>query len=194
MIQLQSLEGVTNAHVTERLEQIRSILRDAISGAEDAIKRATADMLALEAQINNDAVNLVYTAKCAADITLLDTAQKAFGKFITTIRNADPSLKIFGIKVIDLSTNEVQITNPDIAYTSTRSAVMTLLDKTITDDSKAYDILSAYQNLEISAKFNSCYYNGQASQVIWIEEINELERLSLPWTAGVKPDINYIRR
>jgi hypothetical protein len=60
LIQLQALEAQGNYDVQQRLEQIRSILHDAIGGTQDTIALATKNMLALEGQINADAVSLSW--------------------------------------------------------------------------------------------------------------------------------------
>src|SRR5260221_6333085 len=54
IIQLNQFEGVANSHVKERLEQIRSILHDAIGGTDEAIKKAMAAMRDIERQVNID--------------------------------------------------------------------------------------------------------------------------------------------
>ncbi len=82
MIQLRSLEGVANSHATERLEQIRSIVKDAIDGSYDEVQKSIKSMRELDKQVNKDAMNLVYNVKCASDITFMDTAQKSFAGLI----------------------------------------------------------------------------------------------------------------
>jgi len=116
---------------------------------------------------------------------------EAFAGLVTTLKKADPFLNILGVNVVDLSTSGVQITDQDKAYISTKDAVMTKLRSEVSDKSKAYDILSAYQNLEKSATYNRCYYKDQIGNTIWAEEANEQERLSIPWVTIVEPDINF---
>ena len=191
MIQLEDLEGVTNGHVAERLEQVRSILKDAINGTDAEIQKAVSAMNDLEAQVNNDANNLIYNAQCVVDVTLLNTAQQSFAGLISTLSKADPAINLLGIKLIDVSTNQVQIDTPDDAYRSTKQAAMKALEKATTDNSNAFDILSTYQNLEAAAKFTRCYYKNSSEELIFTHEVNDLERLSLPWVTVVHPDINY---
>jgi hypothetical protein len=121
----------------------------------------------------------------------MDTAQKSFAGLISTLSKADPSIVILGIKIIDLKTNNVEISYPDQAYISTKAAALSELEKTTSDASPAYDILSVYQNLEIAAKYNRCYYRGQVNETVWAEEANEMERISMPWVSVVQPDINF---
>jgi hypothetical protein len=192
MIQLQQLEGIANAHVRERLEQVRSILRDAINGSQEVIAKATQSMLDVEKQVNSDAANLLYNVKCVTDVTLLNTAPRSFAELISTLKKADPGIKIFGIKIVNLGTNDVQILKPDEAYGSTKKEALRKLEKDVTDSSKANDIFSTYQNLELSAKFTACSYKGQAAEQDYIQDANEFERRSIPWRTVVLSDKDYI--
>jgi hypothetical protein len=191
MIQLTQLEGVANSHVEQRLEQLRTIVQGAIDGTDAELQKAKTAMSDLEKQVDADANQLIYNNKCAVDETLMSTSQKAFAGLVTTLKKTNPSLNILGVKIVDLSTNDVQITDPDKAYISTKDAVMTKLRSDVSDKSKAYDILSAYQNLAKSATYNRCYYKDQIDNTIWAEEANEQERLSIPWVTIVEPDINF---
>jgi hypothetical protein len=185
--QLNALESKTTYDVQQRLEQIRSILHDAIDGTQAIIADATKRMLELEASINADAIKLIYRAQCATEVVLLDQAQRSFIQLISDLKKADPGVTILGIRVLDLKVNDVKIDYPDQAYISTKKAVLDALGKAVSDKSKAYEILSAYQNLERAAVFTRCYYIDQALNTRWVEEANELERLSLPWVIVVKP-------
>lgn len=148
-------------------------------------------MRELETKVNIDANNLIYNAQCAVDVTLLSTAQKSFAGLITNLNKADPAIRIFGLNVIDLHTNNIDITDPDTAYRSARTLAVDNLEKNITDRSRAYDILSTYQNLEKIAQYNRCYYRNQNSEYLWTEQVNDLERLSAPWVTVIEPDIIY---
>jgi hypothetical protein len=187
MLQLKELEKQVNYDATARLEQIRSIVQEALRGSEAAIERAERAMLTLEQQINQDAINLLFRAQCAVEVALMDQAQRAFAAFIGNLIKADPSVKILGIKVIDLGANNIQITDPDQAYISSKSAALTALNQNQKDNSRAYSILSVYQNLERGARFTRCAYMGQGLEWRWVKEINELELLSLPWLTVVEP-------
>ena len=187
MAQLSILESQTNYDVQQRLEQIRSIVRDALDGTQAIIDDATTRMLALEAQINADAIKLIYRAQCATEVVLNDQLQRSFAQLISNLKKANPGVTILGIRVIDLDVSDIKIDYPDQAYISTRAAVLDSLKKTVTDKSKAYDILSSYQNLERAARFTRCYYIDQSLDTRWVAEVNELERLSLPWVLAVQP-------
>jgi len=62
MIQLQAIEQQTNYDAEQRIEQVRSILKEAIGGTQKAVDDAIDKMKLLETQVNNDAVNLIYRA------------------------------------------------------------------------------------------------------------------------------------
>jgi hypothetical protein len=187
LAQLGVLESKTDYDVQQRLEQIRSIVHDALDGAHALVADATKRMLALEAQINADAIRLIYRAQCAVEVVLMDQFQRSFVQLISNLKKADPSITILGVRIINLDVSDIKIDYPDQAYISTKAAILAALQKSVRDDSKAYNILSAYQNLERAASFTRCYYIDQALETRWVQEVNELERLSLPWVLVVQP-------
>lgn len=194
LIQLQQLEGVVNYDTKERLEQIRSILKDAMQGGDAIIKRATSSALEIEGKINDDAVRLIYNAKCAVDVTLKNTAQEAMAGLLNQVSKARPAVKFLGVTIVNYSSKEVKIDNPNDAYASAKSNIISVLNENLESHSPASRIFFAYQNLQAAAKYALCYYivnNGPAGQKIWVQEINELERLMVPWTVVLIPDINY---
>jgi hypothetical protein len=188
MRQLSELEGKANYDVKERLEQLRGIVQQAIAGGQATIDKAVAAMNQLENQVNKDAIDLLYRTRCLAEIALMDQAQRSFAMFISNLIRANPGVKILGINVVNISVEPVTITDPDIAYISTKSAVLEKL-KDIKEDTPAYSILSAYQNLERGAISARCIYLGQGLDVRWVKEVNELERLSAPWITVVEPSM-----
>lgn len=187
LAQLNALEKSANKHVEERLEQIRSIVKDALKGGQEAIDKAVVEMNRLETQINKDAIEFLYRAQCLAEKGLMDQAQRAFSTFIENFIKADPKIVLFGIKIVSASAEPIVITDPDKAYFSTKAAVIARLNKDTSDNSLAYDMLSAYQNLERGAMFTRCHYLGQSLDVKFVREVNELERLSKPWVTVVDP-------
>src|ERR1700744_2651333 len=90
LIQLTALESVANNDVKARLEQIRSIVTDALSGQRALIDQAVLNMNQLEASINRDAVNLLYRAQCAAEVAATTTSQRLFASLISNLRKSDP--------------------------------------------------------------------------------------------------------
>jgi hypothetical protein len=196
LIQLHQLESVANYDVKERLEQIRSILKDAIDGSDAVIATATRAMLEIEGRINEDALKLIYSAKCAADVTLKNTAEESLASLLNQVSAARPSVRFLGITIIDLTTRKLSITNPNVAYQSAKQQTLETLNSSdgLNDKSAASRIFFAYQSLQAAAKYALCYYtlnNGPAGQKLWVEEVNDMERLLTPWTVVLLPDINF---
>lgn len=190
LIQLAQLESKIDFDAYERLEQIRSILQGVVVGVKSTIDEATQKMLELEKQVNADALKLVYRAECTADKILNDQMQRAFAQFISNFRKAHPGVSILGIRVVSATTDEIEIVDANTSYMTMKAAVMKALNDEIKDDSKAARILYAYQNLEKAARFARCIYIDQpASNVSFTWEINEWERLSLPWVSIIMPQM-----
>ena len=186
LIQLRELERDANSDVRERLEQIRSIVREALSGADGAIAKALAAMLELEARTNQDALRLIYRAQCSVS-DLQTQFRETLARMIVDLKNANPGVDIFGYRAISTGINGIVIENPDQAYRSTRDATLAALNKKLTDKSDAYEILSTYQNLIRAAQFARCHYIGEGLEARLFEQINEWRRLSEPWVSTVKP-------
>jgi hypothetical protein len=179
--QLKDLEHVANYDMKNRIEQIRNVVNEAISGEHGAITHATESMLQIENQVNADAINLLYRASCAAHTLLMGDLQQSFAGIIKTLKKANPELYIGGIKILNSKIMDVEIEDPDKAYISTRDAALQHLDKSIENNSSAYEILSTYQNLIHIAKLTRCYYIDQSLATKFDQEVNKLEILSLPW-------------
>jgi hypothetical protein len=189
MIQLQKLENVTAAHVEQRLEQIRSIIKDATVGTQATIDLATIDMLILEGQVNADAVNLIYRTECAANTILNYQLQKSFANFISTLKKADPALAFAGVRFLNIDMNEVTIDEPNNAYASAKAAALTALNR-MDDNSSAYKIVFIYQNLGAAAMYARCHYiDDRAAQIFFTMEANDWERRAAPWIAVARPEV-----
>lgn len=183
--QLNVLERQINYDATQRLDQIRSILHDVDRMTTEQMVNAEKAMISVETQVYRDAINLIYRAECAVAVAVLQFHQ-AFADLISNLIKADPSIKIAGIKIVDLSANKIEIQDPDTAYWDTKTARLKVLDNKITDDTDAYEIFSAYQNLERASKLARCHYVDQQLGLLFVEEANALEVLSLPWNTVVK--------
>jgi hypothetical protein len=191
LIQIKELEAQGNYDATARLEQMRSIITEAIAGGEDAINLAANKMDALEKQIDTDALNLIYRAQCAAEQVLMGQMQQSFAQFIKEVKEANPGYTIFGIRFGGIQLNEITVTNPDDAYITAKAAVFAKLDHDLKDNSKAYAILSTYSNLATQATYTRCFYVDQPAETKWIKEKNDLARISLPWTTIVDPQMSH---
>ena len=146
LVQLQAMEATGNHHAEERLEQIRSILRGAFEGGQETIDRAEADMLALEKKIDQDAVDFVYRAQCAVQQTL-DQGHNSFAEYASDLRQVNPGIFIFGIEVVDIRTHDIKVTEPDRAYRTIKAEKLRQLDKAVTENTPAADIVSVYRIL-----------------------------------------------
>lgn len=190
LIQLGAFEGKLDYDVQQRLEQVRSILKDVIGGTQATITDATSKMLTLEEKVNGDAIKLIYRIQCASEVVLQDQMQRAFAQLIADLKDANPEARLFGfVPLVNVTASKIKIVDPDKAYFSTKAALLNALDNKVTDDSKAYEILSSYQNLERAAKFARCHYIDQALGIRFAGEVNDLERLSLPWVLIVTPSM-----
>lgn len=186
LIELKALEGTTNGHVQERLEQIRSIVNGAINGTGAQISSALDKMNEVERHINEDAVNIIYRGQCAVEVAGTDQIQRAYAELVDNLRKSEPGIVIFGIKIISLSAKKVDVSDPDKAFFSLREAVFKRLNSDTSDNTSAYDILSAYQNLARLARLTRCHYIDLPLAAVMTKEVNELNRLSLPWVQVVQ--------
>jgi hypothetical protein len=187
--QLSALEGQANAHVQERLEQIRSIVNDALSGQKDLLDKATANMLLLEKTVYKDAIDLLYRAQCAAG-HVNDELQNAVARVSEAISKIDPRVKVLGIPILELKTNPIVLQQPDEVYRATKAAYFSSLKDTslkgsVSENSPAWIIFWTYQNLASQAYWTKCKYLDRAGGEAFTQEANELELLSRPWIEAI---------
>ena len=187
LVQIDALEVHGDSIAQQRLDQVRSIVAFALQGGQAVENEAFNKMSSLENQINGDASRLIYQAKCATIVALNGQLQQAIVDATANLSKSDPSIHLFGIKLLDLEFKKVTIENPDQAYFATKQAVLTRLNSSQKDGSQAYEILSTYQNLERVASLTKCHYLGQSLENRFIIEANEMERLSVPWEQVVYP-------
>lgn len=181
LLQVDTLESRANYDASQRIAQIRSILAD----ADQDINKAEKEMAAIEAKVNQDAINLIYRSECALVIATLEFRQ-GMADILSDLRKSDPHVTVAGITIVDFKSNKFEINDPDKAYWDLKKKRLLLLENDVTDDSNAYEILSTYQNLERAAKFARCSYLDQALDLMFVSETNGLELLSLPWTTTVR--------
>jgi len=111
----------------------------------------------------------------------MDQSQRAFAQLVSDLNQAHPGIKFLGVTIFSTDVKDIKISNPDAAYWSTKSVVMTDLKSSVQDTTDAYVIFSTYQNLERNARFARCNYLDQDGAIIFTREINNLERISHPW-------------
>jgi hypothetical protein len=180
--QLDILRRETNTDVTNRLEQVRSILKDADVVIENAIDA----MRELEMQVNEDAIRLLYRARCTVAAAQMDF-QIQFANYIASLSDAKPGIKFLGITIFSWGTEkEIKITHPNDAYYAIKRATLQRLEN-LTDGAPAYEIYSAYQNLIRGAELARCHYLGEDLGRDFGKEVNDLQRLSRPWSELLSP-------
>jgi hypothetical protein len=181
LIQLNALEGQANYDVQARLEQIRSIVKEANTDTNNAFDRMTV----LEKEVDEQAFALIARAECASE-NVNGRLQVAFSDLIKHLIEADPKIVVAGIKAVELVANPVVIEDPNKYYKGAKAAAFAALNNKIifTDKSEASEIFWTYQNLKEVAKWARCRYEGVGTTP-FTKEMNELERLSLPWTTVV---------
>jgi hypothetical protein len=193
---LQALEVKSSYDVQSRLEQIRSIIKDLndgiakhIQSADALIAKAQSAMNALEQKIDDDAINLIYRAQCAAEVALTDQLQRSLADTIDTIVKANPGVTILGIRVGGVDLKPVTITDPDIAYSSTKSFYLVELGKLKASD-PAILIPSKFANVARFARFARCHYIDAPLGMRFLQEEIEFNQLSVPWLSTVvKPTL-----
>jgi hypothetical protein len=111
----------------------------------------------------------------------------AFSEILKQLVKADPRIEVAGYKAAEFIVTPVPIANPDQTYDAAKKAMYDFLNdpKTVNDDTEARVIFWAYQNLEVMAKWTRCHYFGQSGAIYFVNQMNDLERKSLPWITVV---------
>lgn len=186
--QLEELEGHGNGDVEQRLEQVRAILLETIGGTDQVIEQARGAIFALEAQTDADAVNLIYTAKCAAIDLLENHGRQAIDNYLSDLAQAHPSVDLLGFfPIVSVGAKPVKNPTPDMEYFSSETAILSDLAHSVTDKSDAYQIVSVYANLIRGAETTECAYVDQPLALEFVREINRLKQMSEPWETIVRP-------
>jgi len=133
------------------------------------------------------AIKIIEKFECAANVINAEF-QQALQDFIANLIKADPSIRILGINVIDLSANKIDIQDPDQAYKLTRNQALMKLGA-ITEDAPAYEIVSTYANIARFAQYARCNYPGKPNEVLLLEEQLKFENLQIPWVR-LNPAVN----
>ena len=104
---------------------------------------------------------------------------------LATIAKSQPTGTIFGFPFFKLRFQKVDIQEPDKAYYASRSEALANLDRTVSDGTNAYEILSTYANLESLAEATRCYYLDKPNEITFVREQIHLEVEQIPWTTVV---------
>lgn len=181
------LEATTNADLAARIGEVKVIIDKVIDAADrdlvtlkQIIAQAEADIASLENTIYHDVERILDRVQCVAQNMATIQLQQAVASAADALNQADPSIKLLGFKIIDLRTSKVQITDPDLAYTSIRDGYLKRL-ATLGPTDSAYTILSTYANIERLAESASCAYNDPTVVAIFLREEFNYQRLAQPW-------------
>lgn len=191
--ELRDLEGKTNDDLKARIEQVQTIIDNVISAVDrnvanlsEIIANAERSLANLEQQIYKDAIDLLYRAQCVAEVVTSDQLQRGVAKAVQTLAQAHPRIRLLGITIIDLSSDNIKIDAPDQAYISLRDAYLQDLSN-IKPNDKAYEIVSAYSNISRMARFARCSYLDKPNAQYFISEEAKYDRLVNIWMSIVIP-------
>jgi hypothetical protein len=168
--QINALADKANGIAKARLEQLKGIVDDAIQGGVAAEQLAFDELMKLENKIYNDIQTILTDVQCATIVAAEGTLQSALIAALKNIAATQPTLSILNIPVAKLSTSSPpDLPKPDVAFYKVRDEVKARLDA-IKDTDRAYEIVSAYGNLEALAKRTRCFYNHQEFEKQFIRE------------------------
>jgi hypothetical protein len=193
LLQLKQLQEKTDLDIRSYLAQIDEIVTSVNSTIYEEGQRVEQIILtladkaeSLENQAHQDAIDLIWRVQCAIEVTATDTVQRALADALNSIRASEPTFVVFGIPTGKLNLQPVDIKDPDIVYRAIKKKRLQWLNEDLTENDDAYIIRSAYLNLARLSKLTQCHYIGHDSEVIFIRDYYEFERLSMPWNRVVR--------
>jgi hypothetical protein len=190
MSQIPGLLDQANSIGQQRLAQLQTILNTTVAGGISLEDHAFAQLTTLEKQVNSDAINFLYRAHCAALVTLQQDVQKAAVTAVQNLSKEKPTLTLFGVRIASLTADQVSISEPDQTYVQTRDLVISHLNSDITETSNAYEIVSAYRNLENLARDTQCFYlDNPSAQVDFVNEASRFQVSQQAWAAVAPPEL-----
>jgi hypothetical protein len=189
---VRSVEGKTNADVKDRLDQVQGIVDAVVSGARTDIREATQEVEALEAKIYADLMDVLQQVECVAEDVAVEELPQAIANALNLVNEANIHIDIFGIKVINLQSNQIQITDPDAAYVTTRNAYLAYI-RTLGPDAPAYTIVSKLGNIARVAQLTRCVYRGNPLDEPLYREERQYSALSNAWTSTLRVAVQLAR-
>jgi len=185
LAQIDVIREKSNKDAEERLEQLRAVIDFALQGGAAVEAKAYSDMMTLESKIFEDATKFVFEARCTAITLANGTAQNAIVTALANIAAAQPTIKVFGFEIVQYSSKSVPINDPDKFYFETKKIVLADLDRSLTENSAAYTLISAYANLANLAESTRCFYLNKPHEIYFIREENDLALLQESWIEAV---------
>ena len=173
----EALIGLADQKAEERLNQVNNILdvtvANLIGKTEEAalniIKEATREVNALERQIVADILKIIREVECAANRTFSEELKAVIGRSGKVVGThtieLEPPYRVRNKKwycLWNCDPYHVRITTP---YGKTFEKVRELMeesisDQTVTDETRAHDIVSTYEFLSSFALKTACFYKG----------------------------------
>jgi hypothetical protein len=196
--QAGTLMATANADLAARIHDVKDIVDNVLTAVDQSVANlrqivAQAEMAiaSLEHTIYLDVEAILDRVHCLAQNLGTIQLQEAIVTAVATLKAADPSIKILGIKTIDMNLKTVVITDPDQMYLSLKSGYQKRLQALGEKDS-AYTIVSTYGNIERVAENASCAYRDPTIKAMFLKEEFTYQMLAKPWATvsvvmGVKP-------
>jgi hypothetical protein len=183
--QIDALADKADAIAKNRLEQVRSIIDDAIKGGMAAESQAMADINSLESKIVSDVQLILSDIQCASIVAAQGTLQNAIIQALKNVGKTNPTLKIGGYKVAEISiSSPPDLPAADKIFYETRDGLLSNL-KNLKDGDGAYTIISAYGNIEKLAETTRCYYKRNAFEQQFIREQFNYKVMQDAWFSTV---------
>jgi Holliday junction resolvasome RuvABC endonuclease subunit len=185
--QIGTVEATTNRDLADRITQVKQIVDEVVTAInqnvanlQQIISAAEQKIVGLENQIYLDAQSLLSKLQCVAQNMATVQIQELIANAVAELRAADPGVTFLGIRIINLSLKQIQITDPDQAYTSVRDAYLKRMNLLSSTD-PAYAIVSTYANIERLAEEASCAYRDPTVAAAFLREEFNYRRLAGAW-------------
>lgn len=185
--QVGQLEATANVDLANRISQVQQLVDGVISAVDrnvanlrDIVAQAEVQMASLEQIVYLDAQSILDKVQCVAQNIATIQVQEAVANAVAALHDSDPSITFLGIKIINLKTRNVVITDPDQAYISVRDGYLKKLAALGAGDD-AYTIVSTYANIERLAEGASCAYRDPTLASLFLKEEFNYRRLAEPW-------------
>jgi hypothetical protein len=196
--QVAGLEGKTNDDLRDRIAQVQAIVDRVIAAVDQNVSNLQSIVAEAEHQMNDlenkiflDAQALLRQVQCLAHDMLTVQVPQGFASALRELRQADPSIRIFGLKVGDLTTNDVQVEDPFGAYMSAKQQLLNSLDQ-LGPDAPAYSISHTYGTIANLAYLTRCGDLGNtqpATDAMLLRDELKYEQLQAPWSTVVIPSL-----
>ncbi|VWC91818.1 hypothetical protein BLA39750_01945 [Burkholderia lata] len=186
---LDSLEIRTNSDIAKRIQDLKLIIDEVIASVNNGLaveQQLVQEVAAIEADIFQKAEILIEDAQCAVAVAAneVDTElkQAAF-----TIHQVNPTIRIFGIPVVKMTTDNVKVQDPWQTYQSIAAYHISEVEQ-LAPDSPANEFVHHYAEIVRLGRRTQCLYRGQPT-ALWLEQvyIAPYNALQKQWVTIVHP-------